>query len=58
MNIEQKIQRCKALVVAFVGKANADLWWNSYNQYFKGIPSEMPIDEVHNYLMAHGGGGY
>jgi hypothetical protein len=58
MKIEQKTQRSKALVIALVGKDNAELWWNSYNVYFKAMPSEMPIEQVYDYLMAHSGGGY
>ena len=53
MNIEQKIQRCQALVIAFAGKTNAELWWNSYNEYFNAIPRLLPVDEVYNYLMTH-----
>ena len=58
MNIEQKIQRCEALVIAFVGKANAELWWNGYNEYFNAIPKLLPVDEVYNYLMDHAAGDY
>jgi len=58
MNTEQKIQRCEALVIAFVGKANAELWWDSYNEYFNAIPRLLPVDEIYNYLMAQASGGY
>jgi hypothetical protein len=49
---------CEALVIALVGKTNADLWWNSYNEYFNAIPRLLPVDEVYDYLMAQGGGAY
>ena len=58
MNTEQKLQRCEALVVAFVGKTNADLWWNGYNEYFNAIPKLLPVDEVYNYLTAQDAENY
>ena len=58
MNTEQKIQRCQALFVAFVVKANAELWWLTHNKYFNAMPVHVSVDEVYNYLMEHAAGGY
>jgi hypothetical protein len=58
MNTEQKIQRCQALVIALVGKANAELWWLTHNVYFNAMPVHVPVDEIYNYLMEHAAGDY
>jgi hypothetical protein len=50
--------KSEALVIALVGKANAELWWNNYNEYFNAIPSKLPVQQVYDYLMAQGGGAY
>ena len=56
-------QRSNALVIALVGKAASDFWWNSPNRAFD---MRTPIDmwdedykRVYNYLMHHAfvGGG-
>lgn len=56
-------QRSDALVIALVGKDNADAWWNSPNKAFVGkTPADMWLTDfrqVYNYLMHHAfvGGG-
>ena len=56
-------QRSNVLVIAMIGKAESDLWWNSPNRAFD---MRTPIDmwdedykRVYNYLMHHAfvGGG-
>ncbi len=56
MNIEIMRKRSEVLVIALVGKALSDKWWNGYNKAFNMTPEEKWKEEpevVYNYLMFH-----
>lgn len=49
-------KRSEVLVIALVGKALSEKWWNSHNKAFDMTPEEKWKEEpevVYNYLMFH-----
>jgi hypothetical protein len=61
---KEKIMRARseALVIAFVGKAASERWWDSPNRAFDGISANamwyIDPERVYNYLMSNASGDY
>jgi hypothetical protein len=56
MQVEIMRKRSEVLVIALVGKALSEKWWNSHNKAFDMTPEEKWKEEpevVYNYLMFH-----